>query len=113
MQITLYAKSSSGDDHYDLNFHFEDGKLKVFCNCAAGSLGRFCKHKWQLLSGNLDMLAIPEQEQDLKIVQSWVEQTGFDHLYDKVNELELEVGVLKKQIQAEKKKVERLMREGF
>lgn len=113
MQLTLEAKSSSGDSYYEVKFHHEDGKLQVFCSCAAGEKGRFCKHKWQLLSGNSAMLHRPEQEEDLQQVVAWVENSDFKHLYDMVNELELEVEVLKKQIKSEKKNVERRMREGF
>jgi len=113
MQPTLNAKSSSGDSYYEVKFHHEDGKLKVFCSCAAGEKGRFCKHKWQLLSGNSDMLHNPEQLEDLQKVVTWVKDSDFKRLYDKVNELELELEVIKKQIKAEKKNVERRMREGF
>lgn len=113
MHITLHAKSSSGDTYYEVNFHHEENKLKVFCSCAAGELGRFCKHKWQLLSGNADMLQTPEQEEQLQQVLPLVEQSDFKHLYDRVNELELEQAAIKKQIKAEKKKVEQRMREGF
>jgi hypothetical protein len=113
MKLTLTAKSSSSDGFYNVDFHHENDKLKVFCNCTAGSLGRFCKHKWQLMSGDAQMLSSDAQIDELNQVLSWVDDSDFKKLYNRVNELEMEIAVIKKQIKAEKKNVERRMREGF
>lgn len=59
------------------------------------------------------MLSSDAQIDELNQVLSWVDDSDFKKLYNRVNELEMEIAVIKKQIKAEKKNVERRMREGF
>ena len=111
-EIKLLAKSSSGDS-YGVWFTWADDQLSVFCNCKAGEYGKFCKHKWQLMSGDESMLYdINEKEQLIQVVK-WVAQTDFEHLYDKVEALQNQIAVLRQEIKAEKKIVEMRMRNGF
>lgn len=39
-------------------------KVSVFCDCPAGALGRFCKHKAAVISGNQSLLASPDEERE-------------------------------------------------
>jgi uncharacterized Zn finger protein len=114
LKITIMAKSSSKADHfYFVTFTYENSLLKVFCDCPAGSYGKFCKHKWQLLAGNIEMLFDIDEKDKLDIVNKWSKERAYFDLYKKVNELEAESMRLKKQISNEKKKIERKFREGF
>jgi len=113
MKISIRAKSSSGGEPYIVDFMREKGLLSVFCNCAAGDFGKFCKHKWQLLSGDRSMLYSSEDEEKLQQVEEWVEESSFSLLYSDVNELEAQVAKLKAQIKKAKKDAEKRMREGF
>jgi hypothetical protein len=113
MKISIRAKSSSGGEPYIVDFTRENGLLSVFCNCTAGDFGKFCKHKWQLLSGDRGMLYSSEDEEKLQQVEEWVEVSSFYSLYSDVNELEAQVAKLKAQIKKAKKDAEKRMREGF
>lgn len=68
MKITLQA-NSSGDTPYAVEFIVEAGKMTVHCNCKAGIFGQICKHKTELLAGDLSRLYNPEQADDLKRIQ--------------------------------------------
>jgi hypothetical protein len=113
MKLQIKAASSSGDDFYIVDFVQTNGKLAVFCNCTAGELGKFCKHKWDLLEGHRDRLADPNEEPLLVQALEWVGQSDFKNLYGRVNELEAEAEELKEKIKGEKRVVERRLREGF
>jgi len=112
MKISVKANSSSGDP-YTVDFIHNNGLLSVFCNCAAGEWGKFCKHKWQLLSGNRAMLAYEDDVQKLQEVESWVKLSSISSLFDEVNDLERELEEKKTRLKKAKKEVERKMKEGF
>jgi len=113
MKLTLKAKSSSSDGFYSVNFVYDGGLLTVFCNCPAGESGKFCKHKWQLLSGNSEMLYDPAEIETLQTVHAWAVERNYEQLYKKVNELNEKIEEFKKEITDEKRQVERKFREGF
>lgn len=112
-KVSILAKSSSGNHSYQVDFHLHNDKLLVFCDCPAGNLGKFCKHKWELLSGNKSMLFDVSEDEKLNKVLTWVEKSDFKNLYSKVDELENQLELIKKEIKKEKKNVEKKFREGF
>jgi len=113
MKLTLKAKSSSFDGFYLVNFVYDGGLLSVFCSCPAGKSGKFCKHKWQLLSGNTEMLYDPTESEVLQAVHRWALGRNYEQLYKKVNEFNEQIEKLQKEISDEKRQVERKFREGF
>jgi hypothetical protein len=58
MELTIKAKSS-GDTPYVVAFSTDSGTLTVRCNCQAGSFGKLCKHKTELLAGDASRLYDP------------------------------------------------------
>jgi hypothetical protein len=114
VKIELKAASSSGDTYYTVEFSkHEDGKLRVFCSCPAGELGKFCKHKWRLMGGDQALLWDKSDGALLAEALKWVDASDFPSLYTKVNELEAQIETLKAELSKEKKNVERRIREGF
>ena len=73
MKVTVLAKSS-GAKPYEVDFIIDGNSLVVFCNCQAGSFGKLCKHKTELLAGDESRLfaesEIPKLVQIQEIVQS-------------------------------------------
>ena len=88
-KIRILAKSS-GSEPYNVDFILEDGKMKVFCNCQAGTFRDWCKHKYELLVGDVKRLYDPEQIKELKQVQEWVSTTGYQGMIEKYNNAEYE-----------------------
>lgn len=67
MKVVIQAASSSGGS-YSVDFSDDNGALRVFCHCQAGSLQQMCKHKLGLLKGDSKMLFNPTEEPLLKQV---------------------------------------------
>ena len=112
METSILAKSSSGEP-YNVWFTWEDGKLGVFCNCKAGEYNKFCKHKWELLSGNEEMLYDKNQSDELAKITKLVSKTDFESLYDKINELDKQFAFLRSEIRAEKKIADSRLQDGL
>jgi len=96
MNISIKAKSSSGDGFYTVDFFVKEDVLSVLCDCPAGEWGKFCKHKWQLLNGDQDMLADPEQAEKLLPITELATKKGVEGLYKDVEDLEAQKKALTK-----------------
>lgn len=88
MKATIQASSSSGGS-YPVEFSDEDGALRVFCHCQAGSLQQLCKHKLGLLKGDSQMLFNKADEGLLKQVLS---SEAFAVLKLKIDQFEASLG---------------------
>lgn len=55
MEISIHAKSS-GSAPYEVKFLAEGNSLTVTCDCQAGSFGKLCKHKTELIAGDTTRL---------------------------------------------------------
>jgi uncharacterized Zn finger protein len=113
MKISIQAKSSSGEYLYTVDFIKENALLTAFCSCPAGILGKPCKHKFQLLSGNASMLENDSEIGKLKELKEWVDGSSFPHMHNKLTQIESEIAALKKEVKKEKKNFGSKMKEGF
>ncbi|MBI9055116.1 MAG: hypothetical protein JEY96_14940 [Bacteroidales bacterium] len=113
MEICIKAKSSNAGEYYNTIFTYKDDLLSVKCDCGAGIYGKFCKHKWQLLSGNQDMLFYKREQDLLNKVHAWAVEKSYLSLYKNIVVLENQQVELKKQIQKEKKALEEKLKNGF
>lgn len=113
MNLSLKAKSSKDGFFYNVEIIFENDLLKIFCDCPAGIHGKFCKHKWQVLGGNEKILFDISETDKLDEVSKMASIKNYHKLYARVNDLELEMEKIKKQITHEKKLIEKKFREGF
>lgn len=64
--------SSGGVAQYTVVFEWNGKDLNVVCNCKAGLLGDWCRHKSGLLNGDSALLAVKE---DLTDVLQWAKQS--------------------------------------
>jgi uncharacterized Zn finger protein len=113
MKITLFAKSSSRDEPYSVEFYNKKGLLSVFCDCPAGIHGQLCKHKRALASNNKLMLFDNSQLEDFNKVNEWVMATDYPKLIEEVVETEKEIEALKKKLKSAKAMLARVMRDGL
>jgi hypothetical protein len=113
METIIQAKSSSGRSSYKVWFTWKENTLSVFCGCKAGELGKFCKHKWRLLSGDEEMLYDDTEASLLAKVNKWVALSAFSELYDRVNTLERQIVILQVEVAAEKKILEKEVQNGL
>ena len=113
MKITIQAKSSSGEYSYTVDFIKENELLTVFCSCPAGIFGKSCKHKLQLLLGNASMLDSDSEEGKLEELKKWVDASSFSQMGSKLEQIESEIALLKKEVKKEKKILELKFKQGF
>jgi len=52
MQKLLFLIQGSASEPYQVEFQFENGQLTGLCSCPAGSIGKHCKHRINLLTGS-------------------------------------------------------------
>lgn len=113
MKITIQAKSSSGEYSYAVDFIKENELLTASCNCPAGILGKSCKHKFQLLSGDTSILESESEEGKFQKLKGWVEASSFSQVRSKLEQIESEIASLKKEVKKEKRNLELKYKKGF
>lgn len=55
MNYTFKIQGSLGN-LYTVSFYLENNRMVSECNCMAGKNGLFCKHRYQILTGDIDVL---------------------------------------------------------
>ena len=97
---------------YTVDFELGNGKLIVQCDCPAGAFGKLCKHKLQLLAGDLVNLANPAQEDDYREVMNWIRQSPLPNMIDQVSLFEKDLEKIKIHLSRLKKNLEVALRDG-
>lgn len=111
--VELSVNASSRKRPYRIEVLGQTDKVSVFCDCPAGALGRFCKHKAAVVAGDDSVLALPEAEKE-----EWAAACRLlaaSSLPAKLMELkdaEKDAGVSKQQIKSLKLRISRLMQDG-
>jgi len=113
MKISIQAKSSNGEYSYTVDFIKEDDLLTSFCSCPAGILGKSCKHKIQLLLGDVTMLENSSDAELLLELKKWVDASSFYQMHHALTQIESQISALKKEVKKEKKNLELKMKKGF
>jgi hypothetical protein len=88
MNVLLKANSSSGS-FYNVEFREAEEGLSIHCDCPAGEWGKFCKHKWQLLNGDEDMLFDSSQLNQLAAIHKIALERGLSAFYKNIEELDM------------------------
>lgn len=104
--------SSDGIAVYHVHFEHDSGKLYVDCNCQAGNFGKWCKHKMQLVLGDLSCLKVPIQSSDLSEVLEWVKGSKLAKLVSEMQEAEIEMQNAKVRKVKATKQLEKISRKG-
>lgn len=111
--VELSVKASSRKRPYRIEVLGQNGKVSVFCDCPAGALGRFCKHKAAVVAGDSSLLALPEEEEN-----AWAEasalmaKSGLPAKLTELRDAEKDPDVGKQQIKSLKLRLSRLMQDG-
>ncbi len=75
-ELNFFVEGSKGDTYQVTVIRDEKGNLTVTCNCTAGRFGKFCKHKWNVLRGEAELIS--DNFEDMETVNSWMFKS--DHL---------------------------------
>jgi hypothetical protein len=112
MKKELVVGSSDGVTTYIVEFLLESGKLRVNCGCPAGMLGKWCKHKMKLVSGDVSGVLGTSKVADFVEVQNWVGKSEFPRLLDEMKLAEDEMHAAKKKLDNVKKALEKAAQKG-
>lgn len=82
--------------------------LAAFCDCAAGSNGQYCKHRFSILDGQTDSI-VSDNAADVKIIRDWIVGSDIQAALNAVRVLEEQAAEVKKLLSAAKKKLARTM----
>jgi len=113
MKKEFEVLSSDGVTTYVVEFSFESGKLHVYCGCPAGVLGKWCKHKMQLISGDVSGAINTSSVADLVEVQNWVRSSEFPRLLNAIKSAEEEMQLAKTKMNNVKKALEKAAQKGL
>lgn len=107
---SFYIQGSSSDP-YEVTVKYSDKKFNIFCDCPAGELGQNCKHKLQIINGELSKPSkvVSGDLNQLALIPEVVKNFPIMGALEELKELELEAENLKKQISSHKKKIARLL----
>jgi len=103
MNTILKVKSSSSNEIYNVTFSIGE-TISIKCNCKAGASKLLCKHKLNLIDGNISALDTNDVElyneamlsmDKIRITKLLASSNELD---DKIKRLEAERKLLKKQI---------------
>lgn len=107
MRKEFKVQSSDGVTTYVVGFLLESSKLHVFCVCPAGVLGKWCKHKMQLISGEVSGVLGCTDVADMVEVQNWIRNSEFPRLLDEMKMVEKEMQIAKIKMNNVKKTLEK------
>lgn len=112
MKVTVLAKSS-GTKPYEVEFTVDGNTLVVFCNCQAGSFGKLCKHKTELLAGDKSRLYAESEVSKFERVQEIVRTAPeLVRLAEDIAESESIVSTVQAKLKKSKKRLETALKRG-
>lgn len=112
MKTEFEVMSGDGITVYVVSFELDSGKLYVYCNCQAGSFGKWCKHKTQLVLGDLSGLRNSAQSSDMPEVLEWVKDSKIAQLVSEMRVAEDEMKKAKARMDRARKNLEKIAKEG-
>lgn len=111
MKNYSFLVQGSSPEPYEVVVKYSDKKFNIFCDCPAGELGQNCKHKLQIIKGELlkPSKIISGNLDKLPLISEIVKNYPISDALLELEALELEAEKIKKLISAHKKKIARLL----
>lgn len=109
MASITFQVQGSASVPYEVTFSREGSNLTAICNCPAGLMGQYCKHRFNILDGAVDGI-VSNNENEVATVAGWLPGTDVEAAMKVVATAEQEVERAKKAATAAKKGLARAMR---
>lgn len=85
-------------------------EVAIYCDCPAGISGTHCKHRVNILMGEVSQLQKNSRtEKDLLILKEWLSNTKLEHALIDMLKTERELENLKTEFKNKKRKLARIM----
>lgn len=111
MEEIRFQVQGSAPEPYEVHFiKRSENNISAYCTCPAGDNGQYCKHRFNILAGLTDNI-VSGNENQVKIIKSWLPGSDLESAMQKVEQLEKEFLKAKKALSAAKKKVAEAMRD--
>ncbi len=111
--VELSIKASSRKRPYRIEVLGQGSKVSVFCDCPAGALGRFCKHKAAVVSGDPALLAEADEEKaEWEASQALLAKSALPGKMMELRDAESHPEKDKQTIKTMKMRISRLMQDG-
>ena len=101
METSIKIGSSSSNEIYTVLFKIENGLISINCNCRAGLVKTLCKHRLNLIEGDISAMVDKTEETALTEILRKIDKTKISDLYTELNEIELKL----KKLESERKKM--------
>ena len=113
MHKEVHVKSSSSDSIYCVTFELEGNTLEIHCDCQAGSYGKICKHKLNLLEGATSNLVDLKEFNNISEILSKVNNSDFAAYNSSIKKIDNEIKRLNSEKKKLKKELEQMLFNGF
>ena len=113
VRATILVKSSSKPDPYGVEIAVEESRVSLFCDCPAGVLGKYCKHKEAIALGDKKILFDEAQLQNYELAAQAIASSGIPDLFVELRDAELAAEKAKKHAKFLKAKIARSMTDGI
>lgn len=107
-ETLTFALQGSAPQPYRVTFERQQSEVRAFCSCPAGLYGRYCKHRIQLLHGEIDGVVDGGLE-ELGVLAEWLGPSSLRVALQQLDEAELAVARAKQRVAAARKAVSMAM----
>lgn len=94
--LKFYVKGSL-EEPYRVSFWRVGNDFKSACNCQAGKKGVYCKHRFNLMDGDISNL-VSENHEELVKLSNMIKGSDVEHVYEEFCSLKKEEEKIKKRI---------------
>ena len=109
LEIATFLVSGSGSKPYEVEFVKDDAGLKAYCNCLAGTHGSHCKHRINILDGDISGI-VSDVDEKFKLISEWLYGTGLESALGEFLSAQKEKPQDKKRVARAKKEISKFMR---
>lgn len=103
-----FAVQGSADEPYLVTFRRDGDNLTATCSCRAGELGQLCKHRVQLINGDVSDL-VSDNEPEVDEIAGLIAGTGVSAALDALRAAEQAEKDAKREVANRKKALARVM----
>lgn len=109
MEQVVFLVQGSAELPYSVTFSCRDtGNLTATCTCPAGVVKQYCKHRLNILMGDVTDI-VSGNEESVHTVHSWFSGSDVEVSLKEIQRLEEEMESFKKKLSVAKKAVARAM----
>ena len=109
MEPIVFLVQGSSAEPYQVTFtKRSEGNLTAHCTCPAGRMSMYCKHRINILLGDVTDI-VSKNEETVHTVYDWYRDSDVEREVKNIDRLEREIDDLKKTLSAAKKRVSAAM----